>query len=490
MTKLKQITALIAAFSMIHVASAQDDVELEGASPVDQTVPVADEPTLPEADPDTSAEADEVSEEKLLEEFQRYRLLLSEGTLDEADIAAKRIVEMAIKVYGPRSRETASALNNLGIVQHSNGQYDAAIQNFESAIDIVESVEDKLNLGLINPLKGLGAAQMANGRPDRAKATYDRATHITHVNHGPHNIEQTEILQSIAEAQLRLGDTKKARQTLDRIHILNVRFFEKDPLGLVPSLMSRATWQHRAGYYNEERTTYRRAIRIIEAGKGKHDPMLIEPLRRLAESYYFVDMNQNAQVTIGLSSTGEIYFKRAARIAAATDSIGWREKVRTQLALADYYTYADSQNRSRRIYRDVWQQLSTDEEKLALREELFGKPNVTRGAQLPTYASSGESKPGTPSSIRTGRIVVNYTVSTRGRVRDITTSANPGEFTAIQRMVHREIRQRVFRPMIVDGAPVAAEDQVFEHLFAYTQADLDELKRQQAAAEAQKRGRR
>ena len=71
--------------------------------------------------------------------------LINEGALDEADIAAKRIVEMAIQVYGPQSRETASALNNLGIVQHSNGQYDAAIQNFASSVEILESVEDKLN---------------------------------------------------------------------------------------------------------------------------------------------------------------------------------------------------------------------------------------------------------------------------------------------------------------------------------------------------------
>ena len=76
---------------------------------------------------------------------------------------------MAIKVYGPQSRETANALNNLGIVQHSNGQYDAAIQNFTSSVEIIELVSDRLNDALVNPLKGLGAAQLGNGRPDQAR---------------------------------------------------------------------------------------------------------------------------------------------------------------------------------------------------------------------------------------------------------------------------------------------------------------------------------
>ena len=136
-------------------ASQEDDVVAdEFAGPMEQTVPVADEVEAPAPQPNV------VTEERLLEEFARYRRLIQSGTLDEADVAAKRIVEMAIKVYGPQSRETASALNNLGIVQHGNGQYDAAIQNFTSSVEILEIVEDRLNGALVNPPKGLCAAQL------------------------------------------------------------------------------------------------------------------------------------------------------------------------------------------------------------------------------------------------------------------------------------------------------------------------------------------
>jgi len=449
--------------------------------PLEQTVRVADEDVLPGPTPEPQPE--EVSEERLLSEFARYRVLLQQGTLDEADIAAKRIVEMAIKVYGPQSRETANALNNLGIVQHSNGQYDAAIQNFTSSVEIIELVADRLNDALVNPLKGLGAAQLGNGRPDQARKTFLRAAHITQVNEGPHNLGQVEILESIAETYIRMGDTKSARGILDRIHIINVKHFEQDPIGLLPSLMSRADWQHRAGYYSEERTTYRRAIRIIETSSGKDDPLLVEPLRRLGESFYFVDVSMPTPQQQGLISTGEMYFKRAARIAENSEDMGWRERVKAQVVLADYYVYIDSQNRSRKIYKQAWDLLSEDEEKIVQRTAWFENPVAIRAKVLPTF--TGNTSPANPArnDMASGRIVVDYTVSSRGRVKDLRTEAFPEEFTDMQRIVHREIRQRIHRPRVVDGVPVESTDIHFDHDFSYSKADLDSLRAAKAKAD-------
>lgn len=448
----------------------------------DQVVPVAEEDAAEEpVEKDLADENEEVSEERVLEEFARYRRLIQEGTLDEADVAAKRIVEMAIKVYGPLSRETASALNNLAIVQHSNGQYDAAIQNFSSAVEIIETVEDRLNSALVNPLKGLGAAQLSSGQPNEARKTFERATHITHVNEGPHNLDQVEILESIAETYIRMGDVSSARDILDRIHALNVKHFEENPLGLLPSLMTRADWQHRAGYFADERSSYRRAIRIIEAGSGSDDPLLVEPLRRLGESFYFYDVTTTTQTQQqGLIATGEMYFKRAVRIAEKTDGFDPRELARTQLALGDYYIYIEKQSRARRIYSDVWDELSADDKHIALRNEFFSDPMPIWSEPLPEFAGDSSKA---RKDIQTGRIVVDFSVSTIGRVRELRSEAFPPEFSDMLRTVHRQVRQRVYRPRIVDGVPVESVDLRFEHPFSYSQAELDEI-RAAAAAEA------
>jgi tetratricopeptide (TPR) repeat protein len=471
---------------VIALAQDEDASTNELPGPLDQTVPVAEEVEAPEPQPVVDPE------EQLLEEFARYRRLVQQGTLDEADTAAKRIVEMAIRVYGPQSRETASALNNLGIVQHSTGQYDAAIQNFTSSVEIIEVVEDRLNDALVNPLKGLGAAQLGSGRPDLAQKTFSRAAHITHVNEGPHNLDQVEILESIAETFIRMGETKEARSILDRIHVINVKHFERNPMGLLPSLMNRAAWQHRAGYYAEERSSYRRAIRIVESSAGNNDPLLVEPLRSLGESFYYIDVNMATPQQQGIVATGEMYFKRAVRIAKKSKDFGWRELAETQIALADYYTFTEAQNRARKIYREVWSSLSTDEEMLAVRNEMFADPVAVRTEPLPQYAGGINTNNSSRNDLISGKVIVNYTVSTRGRVRDLNTEAIPPEFTDMQRIVHREIRRRIFRPRLADGAPVESEGLVYEHNFSYVQSDLDGLRaanpappREQEAEETQ-----
>jgi tetratricopeptide (TPR) repeat protein len=474
MTRLLKYLAVFA-ISSGGSSAAQDVAGVEESTPLDQVVPVAEEESEAFQPAEDFAD-DRTPGEKLIAEFDRYRRLVSEGALDEADTSAKRIVEMVIRIHGPRSLETSKALNNLALVQSRNGQYDAAIQNFESAVDIIEDVEDRLNEKLVNPLKGLGAAQLNIGRPDLAKRTFDRATHITHVNEGPHNIDQVEILEALAQATLQTGDAKQARAILDRIHSLNVRYFADDELGLIPSLMRRASWQHTAQYYNDERATYRRVIRIVENNLGKEDPQLILPLTKLGQSFYFMDLTESETQQRGMVNSGEIYFKRAARIAEEAPNMDWRELVSTKLALADHYIYVQSQNRARDLYTEIWALLSTDEERLEMRAEALEKPVVLVEGPIPKYAFKGADASSADDGLLTGTIRVDYTVSARGRVRNIRTEAIPAEFTDMQRTVHREIRRRVFRPQMEDGKLRKSDSLVFDHSFFYRQSDLDALR--------------
>ena len=461
--KINTIIFSLALFSASQ-SHAQQDFEYDDDFIFDQVVPVAEE------EPATTGEVAPVDEtltldERLAKEFERYRRLVDEGAMDEADVSAKRIVQLVIRLHGPLSLETSKALNNLALVQHRNGQYDAAIQNFESAVEIIEELEDRLNEQLINPLTGLGSAQLANGRPDLARQTFNRATHITHVNEGPHNIDQVELLESMAQSSLLMGDTKAARDFLDRIHVLNVRHFDDNPLALLPSLMRRANWQHAARYYNDERATYRRAIRILESKLGKSDPQLIEPLIKLGESYYFVDLTTTSPQHQSLVTSGELYFKRASRIADQLPEAEWRQRVEAKLALADHYLFAESHSRARKLYEEMWQALSADEERLAVRGELLEQPVILVQGPLPEYVS-GDRKSGKPEeNLMRGTVRVEYKVSERGRVRDIQSEATPTEFADMQRMVHREVRRRIYRPKMTDEGQRESDQIVLQHTF-------------------------
>jgi tetratricopeptide (TPR) repeat protein len=481
----RRLDLAIILVSVSLAAAAQETGEPEDAPGIlDQAVPVADEPSANEvADADAGTDDTVPTEDEVLREFERFQQLLEEQNFDEADNAAKRIVQMSIQIYGPQSHETAKALNNLAIVQHNNKQYDAAIQNFNSAIEILEVIEDRLNAQLVNPLRGLGAAQLGSGRPDLASQSFGRATHITHVNEGPHNIDQIEILEAMAEANVRLGDVEAARDILDRIHILNVRHFQDDAMGLLPSLMRRASWQHRAGYYNDERATYRRAVRIVEESAGKDDPRLIDPLLRLGKSfYYYQSLTEDTQRSY--PGSAELYFKRAARIADSAPGLPWLDRVTAKLALADHYISSDSFNRARRLYKETWDILSGDEERLDMRAELFGAPMPVWKEPIPSTTNAAGAAGRRSNDKRSGTVTVSYTVSERGRISGIRSEANPPQFTDMLRMVHREIRRRVFRPQIIDGEPVDSAELEFRHEFVYLQSELDDLTQKADETEA------
>ena len=458
-------------------AGPGDDAAVEAPPvPEDGQVPVAEDDLGSEA---VAPPAEETREDQLVAEFERFKELMDNEAYDEADSSAKRIIELAIQTSGPDSIQMARALTNLGIVQHRNGQFELAQQNFEAAIEIIEDTEDRLNAQLVNPLKGLAEAQLDSGRPDLAAETYGRAVHVTHVNAGPHNLEQVDLLESLAEVQLRVGDIEGAKEIQDRIHGLNIRAYNLGEAELIPALMRRADWQHRAGLIYDERTTYRRIIRLIEDQKGKDDLALVEPLVRLGRSFFYYDTSGQASFQEASMSSGEVYFKRAVRIAAESPETNWRIVTDATLALGDYYMFDGNSQRAKQVYVTVWDLLSEDENndsRLDKRHAELETPVLLRSFNLPRFV--GESDPELAAvaddPVREGSITVTFDVSTRGRAENLQlVEALPPEFTDMQKSVQREIRRRVFRPVFVDGEPVDSPDHVLVHTFSYRQSELD-----------------
>ena len=470
-------------FASLHAQDADSDTPDDLAAneiantevPGEQTVPVAEQGIEDSPDMPVLVETDD---ELLANEFALLKQLIEDQVLDEADTVAKRVVELTIRIHGPQSNEFARALTNLAIVQYRTKNFDAAQQNFEAAIEIIEDNEDRLNARLVNPLRGLGVSQLESGRPDLATTTFGRAVHVTHVNEGPHNLDQIELLESIAETHLRTGDLEMAKGTQETIYALNIRAYDLDSLELVPALMRRGAWQRHAGFIYDERTTYRRAIRIIEKKSGKNDLQLIDPLIRLGESYFFVDVSGTLPYHEARMSTGEIHFRRAVRIASENPETNWQIEAKATLALGDYYMFEHNPQRGRQVYTDAWTLLSEDESRLDARYEQLEKIVVLRERPLPKYINAADSAGGVQSDdpLLQGHVRLSYEITTRGRADEIKLiEANPPEFVDMQRYVQREIRRRIFRPRFEEAKAVLTPDQQLAHTFFYRQADLDAL---------------
>ena len=422
-------------------------------------------------------------------EFQRYKDLLRTDSLDEAENSAKRIIEMSIRETGPTSNDTGKALINLAVVQHKTDEFEAAEQNFEAAIDIFESNENQLSDMLINPLLGLGAAQAGSGKLGLASRSLGRAVHISHVNEGPHNLGQIEILEMLAETNLRMGETEEAKNNQDMIYALNVRHFENNSLEMIPALFRRAEWQSRTGYVLDERATYRRIIRIIETTAGKGDITLIQPLLKLGHSYFSVDTSQSTTYQSATASSGEIYLKRAVRIAEENPDSDWVLLARAKLAIGDYYIFRSEQSRARKAYLDAWNILSAEPDRLAERHAALEQITPLTSDPIPKFVGNATraDRQMQNSSLRQGQIIATYGVSSRGRVIELKiVETTPVDYDNLRRLVQRRVRSQVFRPRHEDGLAVDTHDLAFSHTFYYLQEELDEIREEEAEKAAAK----
>lgn len=440
----------------------------------------------PDAAEDGTVPASPLAEEEsphdeLQRYFQLYKEAMDNKQYAEADTLAKRVVELSIEIFGINSLDSARALTNLGIAQHQTEDYDAAILNYNAAVEIIERVEDRLNSNLVNPLKGLGAAQLSNGRPDLAVDSFERAVHVTHVNEGPHNRMQVEILESLAETYVSVGEFDEAETLTEIIFGLEARDVDLNSMDILPVLEKQAYWQHRLQLFDKERYTWRKIIDLIEDNGGSDDLALIAPLTGLGKSYLYigqVDVSFHQPTSI---SSGEVYLKRAVRIAEDNPDATWQVKEDTMLALGDFYILSGQANRARKIYQDVWDLLSADEDRLQSRHDDLEALVVLQDISPPKYVGiDGEATDQLPGDdFEIGKVVYDYSVSTRGYTTDVVmVEAEPDAFEDMQRAVRRNLSSLVYRPRLIDGKTVDTDGLTYTHKFFYRLSDLPEQKQE------------
>jgi TonB family protein len=431
----------------------------------------ADDATLPEAAdaeslPITAAEPEEEPQERgsaLDEAFREYRDLYDEGEYEGAIEAGKRVIVLSIEANGRDDLQTARGLTNLAIAQQKNEEYEAAVQNYEAALDIVERVESRLSKHLINPLRGLGNTYLEAGRPDEAIRVYDRAVHLTHVNYGPQNLEQADLLDALAESFVRLQDVEEASDIQDMSYQLYARRFGEESIEILPALQRRARWLNRLGLFGRERDVWNQAIDVIENEYGEDDLRLIEALNGLARTYLY-------DIEPAISNRGEWALRRALEIAENHPETTPALVADSLIDSGNYHTLRGEAQKARRAYRQAWRVLSGDESLLAIRERRFAQPVQIRYARAPAYADEATNPTVNPvfrgREFDRGVVVANYTVNARGRTEEITVieSTPPG---LMDTEVKRAVRRMVFRPRYVDGQPVSTPDQTFRHRYAY-----------------------
>ncbi len=415
--------------------------------------------------------------------WSAYEQALDSGLYSEAEIAAKQLLERAIREGRRDEQSTADLLTKLALVQRLNRDFAAAQQNYELAVNIIESRRDMLDLALVEPLLGIANTHIDNERPDLALEFLDRALHVRHVNEGPHSLEQTETLEVLATAYRQTGKLREAADVADRLYLLYGRNYPDNSMELVPVLLKKGHILGEVGERREQRNAYIEAVNIVEHNEGKSSVRLIAPFIGLGKSYaaeYFEhyrlarpggDLSEGRDANKDrLLNRGKSYYESALELARSNADVEWQLHSEALLALADFYTVREEQSRARVLYRDAWQLLAQDEARLEWRraELESALPLQQLQPDLTVALPFGAEESGSGSSYATGFIVTQFTVTRRGRLADISlVEISPERNAAIEAEVKRALSEFVYRPRFENGLAVDTPNQTLRYSFPY-----------------------
>ena len=144
---------------------------------------------------------------------------------------------------------------------------------------------------------------------------------------------------------------------------------------------------------------------------------LVEPLTKLGQSFFFIDLSGTPPSTLSAVSTGETHFKRALRIARGDPEANWHMIAETSLALGDYYNFREDLQQANKVYYATWVDLSEGDERLAFRRENLEQWVVLRENPFPQFVSQPptEAPTGQEVPLSEGSITLSYDISARGR---------------------------------------------------------------------------
>jgi len=413
----------------------------------------------------------------------------ADGWLITAIIQLCLIVAIATLFPAGPARAQGAAIEDVLIEQNSDlldmemqikaGEWALPEAWLNAYIDRVQRNTHRYDSELVKPMTLLGDIELGRGNYDGALEQYGHAVHIERVSSGLVSPGQVEIVHREADAYRAMGDLKNANEREEyAYHVLKQAYATYDHNQL-PGVYRLAQWYSSTNNLYAARALYQRSIDILTANGRGGTPEAIPALEGLATTYkqerfppYYLSSTATtgpgftgtsqfeAPITIGDYPRGEQALQQIVQIHR--DNGDQPVKVaEAVLDLADWYLLFDRPRRATPLY-DFAYDLLTEVEAVDA-ADYFAQPRLLH---FPAPSDPRPPELGTSEEPQLGYVELSYDITTTGYVRSLkTVDSQPQGMMDFR--VRKSIRAARFRPAIVDGAPIKAEDQSFRHEFTY-----------------------
>lgn len=358
-------------------------------------------------------------------------------------------------------------------------EFAAAVPWLEDHIEAIEANSHRFDDRLVRPLTLLGDALSGMGRHDEALDHYQRAVHLTRVNQGLTAPEQVAIVYREANAYKALGDWQQANGREEYAYHVLTRAHDPLDEALLPGIYHLAGWYQTINNVFAARALYERAVGILDThGKG-NSVAAIPALQGVALSYRLerfprfyapdLDASQSTMPTALVSQpmsvnnfpAGEAALQKVIQIRQQQQPDNPVALAESVLDLADWYTLFDKDRRAEPLYGHAW-------------DILAAAPGVDAASYFadplllfyPAPSPPSMPPPEERGDSITGFVEVAFQVTSDGMVRDLNTVASEPSGLMDFR-VRKSLRLARYRPMLVDGVPVAKPAHTYRHEFPY-----------------------
>ena len=364
---------------------------------------------------------------------------------------------------------------------------------YRSTIDEIEAIEGPYGGSLTQNLIGLGLTMQDQGNHNEAIEHFTRAVHINKINEGLYNLNQVPVLERLIESYVAQGNWEDANDKHQYLFWLHQRNFGNADPRMLPIINKLSNWHLNAytldsnsGLFHHlinAHLLFKLAVNIIDNNYGQNDLRLIEALRGLTVTNYFLKtfqshanqrLNQAAkngqaptsderarleQFMINSYSSGKHAISRMVHVYSTNPEAQPYSATEAQVELADWYLLFNKWHSALSTYQDAYDQLAAESGNQEVADKLFSRPVPLPDLPLiDTQAPKGDED--------TPYVLVAFDVTAFGKARNIEILESfPKDIARNSAKVKRSLKVAKFRPRFANGAPALTERVTHRYLF-------------------------
>ena len=203
------------------------------------------------------------------------RILTDAGRFDEADATLEAALAMTLELDGEQSLQVAACYENQAVLlQLSKRDYAAAEELARTALAIRRELTPTDTMDTASAVNNLGILVLLQGRPDDAVPVLEEAVELTRRVGGDRHPEHARALENLGNAHYRLRQFDRTLELLDQVMAIRREVLGEDSPDVARTLNNMGMVSNAAGRPEQAETLLRRALAGMERAYGPDHPDL------------------------------------------------------------------------------------------------------------------------------------------------------------------------------------------------------------------------